>query len=100
MVEKVRKSFFPALNRHATNILACTSMPQQQAYSTSMVLSFRSRREKQRDHKVCFVCSPQKGGGASRFSGPANRRGRGPQAARPPDRHKHRKSYPPPSSFF
>src|SRR5712691_6841320 len=45
IVEKVRTSFRPAFSRHATSILACTSIPQQHAYNTSMLLSFRSLRE-------------------------------------------------------
>ena len=45
IVEKVRTSFFPGFSKQATNILACTSMPQQHTYNTSMSLSFRSRRE-------------------------------------------------------
>ena len=38
--------FLPRFSTHATSILACTSIPQQHAYNTSMVLSFRSRRER------------------------------------------------------
>src|SRR5713101_4324810 len=49
IVEKVRTSFFPCLSRQATNILACTSIPQQHGYRTSIVPSFWSQRENQHE---------------------------------------------------
>ena len=45
MVEKVRVCVLPCLIRQATTVLACTSRPQQQGCTISMVSSLRPRCE-------------------------------------------------------
>src|SRR5262245_6605818 len=58
MVEKVRISFFPALSKQATTVLACTSIPQPHSYPTCITPPSSSWRENRAPERVCSSCSP------------------------------------------
>src|SRR5262249_11865430 len=65
---RVRSSFFPALSKHATTVLAWTSIPQQLSYPTCILPSFSVVAGAPRTRKSLFfvlACSSATLGGAS-----------------------------------
>src|SRR5712692_6452040 len=74
IVEQGRTSFLPGFSTQATRSLACTAIPQQLAYRTSLSRSCRSQRESPHESRVCSAGSQPQLVVPGRLSGQATAR--------------------------